>query len=222
MSLEQIHSNKDYLIGNFVFQYPIGRCLDPDISTVKIAQELVLNTKNKQGLRVLDLGSGSGIFSTALLLHAHQSQFSLVRSVDIDSSALEISKFNITRVCDANKINPCLEFSLSDWFAETRGRFNLIYANPPYLTNNLATMKMFDNSPSHAVYAANFDEHYNRIISMLLEHIMQGSIVIFRTPRSDEKVNRIKQLIYQYININQTIVEDKAIGIGRYIKLFFI
>lgn len=85
---------------------------------------------------VLDLGCGSGAIGLSLLaeLHARGVLASLV-ALDASPDALEVAKQN-ARKHDLHAVS----FVASDWFEalddSLRGRFDLIVANPPYVSED--------------------------------------------------------------------------------------
>ncbi|MCC5988790.1 MAG: peptide chain release factor N(5)-glutamine methyltransferase [Pararhodobacter sp.] len=77
--------------------------------------------------RVLDLGTGSGAILLTLLAERPGARG---LGVDISPAALEVARANAQALGVAARA----ELRLSDWFADVTGRFDLIAANPPYIT----------------------------------------------------------------------------------------
>lgn len=79
-------------------------------------------------LKILDLGSGSGVIGITLANHYLNSQIILS---DISLNALKIAKKN------ASKFNKKITLIRSDWFKSIdEHNFNLIVSNPPYINKN--------------------------------------------------------------------------------------
>ena len=79
-------------------------------------------------LKILDLGSGSGVIGITLANHYLNSQIFLS---DISMNALKIAKKN------AAKFNKKITLIRSDWFKSIdEHNFNLIVSNPPYINKN--------------------------------------------------------------------------------------
>ena len=79
-------------------------------------------------LKILDLGSGSGVIGITLANHYLNSQIFLS---DISMNALKIAKKN------ASKFNKKITLIRSDWFKSIdEHNFNLIVSNPPYINKN--------------------------------------------------------------------------------------
>jgi release factor glutamine methyltransferase len=100
----------------------------PDSETVVAAALLGLKERRHQadGVRILDLGTGSGCLLIALLKElpgAHGV------GCDIAEGALETARFNATR----NHVADRAAFVLSDWASAIEGQFDVIVSNPPYI-----------------------------------------------------------------------------------------
>lgn len=76
-------------------------------------------------IAILDLGTGTGAIALALEKHFPNAE---VRAVDFSDAALELAREN------AAALGSRVEFAKSDWFSNIAGKFDLIVANPPYLT----------------------------------------------------------------------------------------
>jgi release factor glutamine methyltransferase len=86
------------------------------------------NAKCKlRGQKFLDIFSGSGCIGIAILKNIRKSR---VDFVDIDENAIEQIKINLK----LNRISP-KRYSVikSDVFEKVKGRYNFIFANPPYV-----------------------------------------------------------------------------------------
>lgn len=77
--------------------------------------------------RLLDLGTGSGILAVTLL-----AEWPAARGLacDISTAALDVAAQNAAR----HGVAARLDLIRSDWFAAVAGRFDLIVANPPYIS----------------------------------------------------------------------------------------
>ena len=83
----------------------------------------------KEATRVLDLGTGSGIIALALATALPDSE---VCAVDQNEDALNLAKENAKRLGLESRV----DFLVSDWLTQVPNEplFNLIVANPPYLS----------------------------------------------------------------------------------------
>ncbi|MCP8938952.1 peptide chain release factor N(5)-glutamine methyltransferase [Alsobacter sp. SYSU M60028] len=102
----------------------------PDSETVVAAALLALKDRRKtgRGVRVLDLGVGSGCLLVALL---HEMPEATGVGADVSPEALETARFNAAR----NGVGDRAAFVESDWGRAIEGRFDCIVSNPPYIAN---------------------------------------------------------------------------------------
>lgn len=106
----------------------------PDSETVVSAALLALKERRhaNEGLRILDLGVGSGALLVALLT---EMKGATGLGVDLSPEAVDTARFNAVR----NGVGDRATFLVSDWtravdLAET-GRFDLVISNPPYIAD---------------------------------------------------------------------------------------
>lgn len=102
----------------------------PDSETVVAAALINLGDRRHQskGLRVLDLGTGTGCLLVALL---HELPGATGVGVDLSEEALAIAEINARR----NQIGERARFHRSDWHHHVEGQFDLIVSNPPYIAD---------------------------------------------------------------------------------------
>ena len=90
---------------------------------IELGLELI--PKN-QAVKIIDLGTGSGIIAVTLAAERPNAQ---VTAVDASLAALEIAKHNAQYHQLAN-----IEFYQSDWFSNVpKSLFDLVISNPPYI-----------------------------------------------------------------------------------------
>ncbi len=97
----------------------------PDTETLA---EVGLSLITSDSMRVLDVGTGSGILAVTL---AAAKETVRVDAVDVSAAALEIAKIN----AKAHGVEPRIEFFESDGFAALAParRYDVIVSNPPYI-----------------------------------------------------------------------------------------
>lgn len=102
------------------------RALIPRPETEEMTEEILSQYRGKEGLDVLDLGTGSGAISIALSRFLVQPE---ILAVDNSTEALELARTNAER----NELNERIEFKQSNWFSEVSSTFDVIVSNPPYV-----------------------------------------------------------------------------------------
>jgi len=104
----------------------------PDSETVVAAALIALKERrhNNDGLRILDLGTGSGCLLVSLL---HEMKGALGVGVDIAPEAITIARHNAERNGVANRAS----FQEANWGAGITGPFDLIVSNPPYIVESV-------------------------------------------------------------------------------------
>jgi release factor glutamine methyltransferase len=100
----------------------------PDSETVVEAALCRVVRRRTQALRVLDLGTGSGCLLAALLVELPNAWGV---GVDLSAAALTVARANL-RSAGVSRRAALLR---ADWTAALAGCFDLIVANPPYITN---------------------------------------------------------------------------------------
>lgn len=75
-------------------------------------------------LRVLDIGTGSGVIAISHKLERKQDE---VTAVDINEETLAVARMN------AENLGADVTFQKSDMIKNVKGRFDLIVSNPPYI-----------------------------------------------------------------------------------------
>ncbi len=105
------------------------RALIPRPETEEMTEEILSQYRGQEGLKVLDLGTGSGAISIALARFLVQPE---ILAVDSSPEALELARTN----AENNELNERIEFRQSDWFSEVSGNFDVIVSNPPYVKSS--------------------------------------------------------------------------------------
>ncbi len=98
--------------------------LDPRADTETIVELCLQLLPEDQRLRVLDLGTGSGILAVTILA---ERPLATGVAVDLSPAALDVARQNAVRVADR------IDLRESNWFSHVDGRFDLIVSNPPYI-----------------------------------------------------------------------------------------
>jgi release factor glutamine methyltransferase len=105
-----------------------ARTLDPRPDTETLVEATLGLVDREAPLSILDLGTGSGCILITLL--AELPQASGV-GVDLSRGALELARAN----AHALGVGGRASFAASDWLEAVEGSFDLVVANPPYLSS---------------------------------------------------------------------------------------
>lgn len=154
------------------------RALIPRPETEYLVELLHTRFLNKEPSRILDLGTGSGALAIALL---HLFPKAMAVAVDCSARALELAEEN----AGAAGVTARLELRQSDWFQRVDGAFELIVANPPYLSSEeigTADPEVVQFEPREALLGGEdgLDDLEN-IIDGCSQHLVDGGIVALET-----------------------------------------
>ena len=100
--------------------------LIPRPDTEIIIEQILKVTKNKNYLRILDIGIGSGCILLSILKERKNYYGT---GIDISRDSLEISKINAKKLLVEERI----KFYKSDVDKFAQGKYDLIVSNPPYI-----------------------------------------------------------------------------------------
>ena len=121
-----------YLIGKkdfWNYEFKINRnVLVPRPDTELIIQEALYLTKNKNKLKLLDIGIGSGCILLSIL--DEKKDFYGV-GIDVSKKCIDLSKINALNLGIGNRI----KFFKSDVDNFNYGKYDLIVSNPPYINH---------------------------------------------------------------------------------------
>jgi release factor glutamine methyltransferase len=104
----------------------------PDSETVVAAALIALGPRRhrNEGVRVLDLGTGSGCLLIALL---HEMPGASGIGVDLSPGAVDAARRNAR----LNDVEARAEFRVSNWTEKVEGAFDLVVSNPPYIVDSV-------------------------------------------------------------------------------------
>lgn len=195
-SLEALKENKpiQYVIGNVNFyglKFIVNKnVLIPRFETEELVEQVVEYTKdlNKDKIKILDLGCGSGAIGLTLKSILKDSEVTLT---DISKEALEIAKLN------ANNLNLDVTFIESDWFSNVKlEKYDIIVSNPPYIRTDEEIEEIVkNNEPSLALYGgADGLDCYRKILANIKPYLNNKFLIVFEIGESQ------KEEIYDIVN----------------------
>lgn len=195
-SLEALKENKpiQYVIGNVNFyglKFIVNKnVLIPRFETEELVEQVVEYTKdlNKDRIKILDLGCGSGAIGLTLKSILKDSEVTLT---DISKDALEIAKLN------ANNLNLDVTFIESDWFSNVKlEKYDIIVSNPPYIRTDEEIEEIVkNNEPSLALYGGvDGLDCYRKILANIKPYLNNKFLIAFEIGESQ------KEEIYDIVN----------------------
>ena len=195
-SLEALKENKpiQYVIGNVNFyglKFIVNKnVLIPRFETEELVEQVVEYTKdlNKDKIKILDLGCGSGAIGLTLKSILKDSEVTLT---DISNDALEVAKLN------ANNLNLDVTFIESDWFSNIKlEKYDIIVSNPPYIRTDEEIEEIVkNNEPSLALYGGvDGLDCYRKILANIKPYLNNKFLIAFEIGESQ------KEEIYDIVN----------------------
>lgn len=159
-------------------------------------------------LSILDLGVGSGCLLCALL-----SVFPNAKGIGVDRShkALGVARRNATHLGFSDRAH----FIQGDWTAGIEGAFDVIVANPPYISEDEAVGLMADVAdyePREALVASEKGlAAYHAILRGVPDLLAEGGLAILEIGATQEKA--VKLIVSKYLQ-NAAIMTIHDLG-GR-------
>lgn len=191
-----------YIIGNVLFYDSIievnKNVLIPRFETEELVDRTIKRLKNKNNLKIADLGTGSGCIAITLAKNLNCE----IDAVDISKEALEVAKKNAIN----NKVN--INFYLGDMLKPLKNKYDCIISNPPYIAFNEEIMDIVKNNEPHiALYADNDGlEFYENIIKNCHKYLNKKALIAFEI--GYKQGNKIKELALNNLDCKVTIEKD--------------
>lgn len=155
-----------------------ARALIPRPETEELVELILGKLGDKRPARILDLGTGSG--AIALALAAYFPDAELI-AADASTDALNLARENAVLCHLQNRV----KFIQSDWFSQINGLFDLIVANPPYLSElewKAAQPEVLAHEPRMALVApSEGKEALLKIVKTALAYLGRGAFLALET-----------------------------------------
>ena len=216
-SLEALKENKpiQYVIGNvnlYGLKFIVNKnVLIPRFETEELVEQVVEYTKdlNKDKIKILDLGCGSGAIGLTLKSILKDSEVTLT---DISKEALEVAKLN------ANNLNLDVTFIESDWFSNVKlEKYDIIVSNPPYIRTDEEIEEIVkNNEPSLALYGGvDGLDCYRKILANIKPYLNNKFLIAFEIGESQEE--EIYDIVNKYLNDIEITCKKDLYGRNRMI-----
>lgn len=216
-SLEALKENKpiQYVIGNVNFyglKFIVNKnVLIPRFETEELVEQVVEYTKdlNKDKIKILDLGCGSGAIGLTLKSILKDSEVTLT---DISKDALEVAKLN------ANNLNLDVTFIESDWFSNVKlEQYDIIVSNPPYIRTDEEIEEIVkNNEPSLSLYGGvDGLDCYRKILANIKPYLNNKFLIAFEIGESQEE--EIYDIVNKYLKDIEITCKKDLYGRNRMI-----
>lgn len=166
--------------------------------------ELILNENKKSGLKVLDIGTGSGAIAIALAKHLEKAD---IEAWDISEEALKIATLN----ADSNAVN--IIFRNVDVLKSypTDTKFDIVVSNPPYILEKEKSgmdQNVLDYEPHTALFVPDNNGllFYDRIADIALDLLEPNGKLYFEINQA--KGQNTVELVKSKGFINVSLFQD--------------
>ena len=174
---------------------------------------------HEDGLRLLDLCTGSGCILLSVLYYGALRQGALGVGADISEKALAVARKN------AEALGIEAEFVCGDLFENLSGKFSLILSNPPYIKSE-EIEKLQDEVRLHDPRAA-LDgmedglHFYRRIIESAGDYLVPGGWLVFEIghDQAEDVTALMRQAGYGQIRVKKDLAGLDRVVCGVYSEI---
>ncbi|MCH5337738.1 MAG: peptide chain release factor N(5)-glutamine methyltransferase [Acetatifactor sp.] len=194
--------------------------LIPRQDTEFLVEEVLKNLHD--GMRVLDLCTGTGCILISLLRYTNDCQG---LGVDISPEALAVAKMNARRLLTGNgesaesERRGHLQFLESDLYERVEGIFDIIVSNPPYIPTEVIDTLMPEVREHEPRLALDGSEDgllfYRRIIEGCRTHLKGGGMLFFEI--GHDQGAAVSELMEQAGFLEVQVTKDYA-GLDRVVS----
>jgi len=204
-----------YIIGNVDFcdcNIKVNEdVLIPRFETEYLVDDLIklIEKSNIHNPKILDIGTGSGCISIALM----KSLDCTVETIDKSEKAIKLAKEN------AKDNNCAITFkciSIEDY--QTESKYDVIVSNPPYVAYDSPIDEKIKYEPKEAIFADNNGLYfYNIILDKASKIVNKKSIIAFEI--GNGQTEAIKKIINKFFPNANIIFKKDLNNYDRYIYI---
>ena len=209
--LEQLEQNKpiQYILGYADFyelKFKVNEhTLIPRQETELLVNEIIELNKDKKGINILDIGTGTGCIAISLAKHLNAN----ITAVDFSEKAIETAKQN----AELNKLN--IDFKILDIIKNQEQicdkKFDIIVSNPPYVTSAEKSQMLnnvLDFEPHSALFVDDNNplEFYDAITKFAKNNLVADGQLWFEI--NEQFGEETKNILLKYDFKNIQIIND--------------
>ena len=185
--------------------------LIPRQDTETLVEEVLKNLHD--GMRILDLCTGSGCILLSLLRYSNDC---VGVGVDLSKKALAVAEEN------AGSLRLTAEFVQGDLFEPVTGKFEIIVSNPPYIPSNVIPTLMEEVREHDPLMALDGKEDglyfYREIIGQASEYLYPGGMLFLEI--GCEQAGAVTELMknagYRDVTVCKDLAGHDRVVSGRY------
>lgn len=194
-----------------------SRALIPRPETEELVEFALQMAPRRQGMRVLDMGCGSGIIGITLALELAKQQPEVVMA-DISEAALSLTLENATAL--GAKVKTYRSDLFTAWDTPAEGAvqppdlFNLVLANLPYVPEGETVSAEVQHDPATALYGgADGLDIVRRFVKDALPHLADRALVMLEVGHDQGEATRA---LMEELGYTQTRVLTDMSGKPRF------
>lgn len=185
--------------------------LIPRQDTETLVEEVLKNLHD--GMRILDLCTGSGCILLSLLRYSNDC---VGVGVDLSKKALAVAEEN------AGSLRLTAEFVQGDLFEPVTGKFEIIVSNPPYIPSNVIPTLMEEVREHDPLMALDGKEDglyfYREIIGQASEYLYPGGMLFLEIgcEQAEAVTELMKNAGYRDVTVCKDLAGHDRVVSGRY------
>lgn len=201
--------------------FKVNKCVLIPRQDTECLVEIILKHLH-DGMRILDMCTGSGCILISLLHYSNDCQGV---GVDLSEEALKVAMHN-AKMIGNNGITDTMNatFVQSDLFEKVDGKFDIIVSNPPYIKTEVIDSLMpevKDFEPMMALDGMEDGLHfYRRIILDAKEHLNRGGQLFFEIgyDQGEEVSNLLREAGYVDVEVSKDLAGLDRVVYGTFLE----